>query len=202
MDKYTAEMSHNETTIRRLSKTQYDTFGTRNKVILIIICCVLFYFGLFGNSDGVVQIACLMAACFSIVSLNMPAKRNAEKTIKQLKGRDLKTRYSFGETAFSFGETDADDDALTTKEYTSIIRLVEEGPYFYLFVSRLGAYMIDKSTIRPSNVEGFKAFVQNAAGLEWTRPGGIGSLSIKKVVHNIKNTRRQQGTQTKQDKQS
>jgi len=176
---YSATMEHNETTIRLLSKTQYDVFGIRTKFTLLAISCLWFYFGLLSNISELAQVICLMGGCFTAVSLNMPAKRNADKVLEQLGDKPLKTHYTFYKEGFSLEISDAEHSDSSPTPYTDIIRLVEDRGYYYLFISKFGAYMIDKRTVSP-DPNGFRQFMESACQQKWTRPTGLLGLFLKK----------------------
>ena len=180
MSHYSAAMEHSEATIRQLSKTQYNVFGMRTKLTFLVICCLWFYVGLFSNISSLAQTICFMGGCFTAVSLDMPAKRNADKILEQLGDKPLKTHYTFYDDGFSLeisGE-ESSDPSLTP--YSDIIRLVEDRTHYYLFISKFGAYMIDKRTVSPAS-NGFREFLESVCQQKWTIPSGLLGLSLKKL---------------------
>lgn len=165
-------MVHSEDTIRQLSKVQYNIFGRGVKLALFVMCVVWIYFALFANLDGPLQLICLMGGCLTAVNLNLPAKRNADKILEQLAGRQLKTKYEFRDDVFVLVSLNEDDAEPTQVPYTDIIRLVEDRTHYYLFISRFGAYMIDKRSIRPADDQ-FRQFMQSACSRKWTPSTGF-----------------------------
>ena len=177
---YSATMEHSEATIRQLSKTQYNVFGVRIKLTLLLICCLWLYFGLFSNINGFAQIICLMGGCFTAVSLDMPAKRNADKILAQLNGKSMKTHYTFYDDGFSLGIPGKEGSESPHTPYANIIRLVEDRTHYYLFISKFGAYMIDKSTVSP-DLNAFHEFMQSVCHQKWSGASGLLGLSLKKL---------------------
>lgn len=65
--------------------------------------------------------------------------------------------------------------------YSSLIRLVEDEGYLYLYISRLSAYMIDKATVAP-DVASLKALIGKQTGLTWTRPTSFFNFSLRTLI--------------------
>ena len=70
-----------------------------------------------------------------------------------------------------------------------MIRLVSFKEYMYLFPNRTQAMMIDKNTLKPKDEDGFRDFLTEKTGLEWTRPMSVFTISLKQIRFNRKNTR-------------
>lgn len=181
MHHYSASMKHNESTIRQLAKVQYNIFGIRIKLILFLLACIWLYFGMFSSTTtGFAKIICLMCGCFTAVSLDLPAKRNADKILECLGENTMETNYEFSQSGFTLDCTGEENAESSHIPYTSILRLVEDRTHFYLFISKFGAYMIDKATLYPDADE-FRDFMESVCGQKWTRASGLFGLSWKKL---------------------
>ncbi len=166
MQRYTAHMKHNEETFYRLSKVQYDTFGKPTKMTLLAFCAIWVYLGIASNLSVSLKLICLMIGCFCGVSLNYPPKWNAEKWIRQLDGRELATDYEFGKDGVRCSAPGEETNAAVVP-YAKLLALVEDAQYCYLFISKHGAYMVDKSTIAPDDMAQFRADLQQAVNKPW-----------------------------------
>ena len=168
MEHYTASMKHNEDTIYRLSATQYNVFGGWTKVILLLLSGIWIYLGTCSNMEYGLKLLCLMVGCFFVTGINFPARWNAEKYLKQLNGKNLETEYCFDENSFSFCAP-GDKKHAADICYSKIIRLVDDNRYIYLFLNKYGAYMLDKETLCPADIDAFQAMLQERTGLKWKK---------------------------------
>ena len=183
MDLFTASMKHNPETLVRLVKTQYNTFFFYRKILQLVCGVILVYLGLTASSS-LLGVICLLAGCWMCVSLDEPAKHTARKVIGAMHGQYPKTNYSFRAHHFIIhGSLDSSSVA-----YNQIIRLIEDEQYCYLYISRMSAYMIDKSTV-VSDLEDFRIFLSDSCALRWARPTTLLTFRIPSLFFRRKDAK-------------
>ena len=117
---------------------------------------------------------CLFLGCVLLAGLNVRPRSNARKLISQMGGRFPRSDYSFHEKNFSDGA------GASPIPYSSLIKLIDDRSYLYLYVSKQSAYMLDRSTVNgPDGLEGFKVFLTDKTGLKWSRGTNFWTFSIK-----------------------
>lgn len=176
----TASMRHTEQTLRRLSKTQYDTFCFGRKAVQAVCGLILIGMGIAGG-NAMLSVLCLFAGCWLCMNTDAPAKVRAGKVIGSMNGRFPFTRYRFSPTEILLDAGEDDDGEPKRIAYASLIRLVEDEGYLYLYISRLSAYMIDKATIAP-DLASLKALIAKQTGLTWTRPTSFFNFSLRTLL--------------------
>ena len=177
MPSYTARMEHNKETITRLSVTQYSIFEFGKKLIRIVTALGLIIYGLYADQSMVTPMICLILGCMLIANFNLRAKVRAGKIIEQINGNFPKSKYSFFDDSF----TDCGDGKPIP--YSRLIKLVEDRQYMYLFISRMSAYMVDKSTVGGSTVDDLKSYLTRKTGMEWVRPVSFFNFSIRSLIN-------------------
>lgn len=176
----TASMRHTEQTLRQLSKTQYDTFCFGRKALQAVCGLILIGMGISGGR-AVLSVFCLFAGCWLCMNTDTPAKVRAGKVIDSMHGRFPFTRYRFSDAEILL---DAGEDSPGEPQripYSSLIRLVEDEGYLYLYISKLSAYMIDKATVAP-DIAALKALTAKSTGLRWTRPTSFLNFSLRTLL--------------------
>lgn len=170
---YHAKMKHSQRTIAKLVQTQYDTFQFKNKVVQALVGFGLVLFGLFAPGEMIMPWIALFVGCVMLANLNTVPKRQTKKLLAQMGKKYPQSDYTFGEEGFRYY------DKGDTIGYKSLIRLVEDNQYCYLYVSTVSAYMVDKGTVTGGSVEEFKAFLADKADLSWTRPASLLTFRLK-----------------------
>ncbi len=182
---YRAAIVYNEERIKKLSACVHSTFHMNFKIVYTVFCLILVFAGCFIGMGTTVGLLCICLGVFLIPSANVLEKSQRDKAIERLHGKQIRVEYRFDEKNFScFSGNEWQEYS-----YQSIIRLVEEKEFLYLFPNKAQAYMLDKSTLKKGEVERFKAFITNKVGLEWTKPVSLLTLSLKQLRFNRKNTR-------------
>lgn len=176
----TASMRHTEQTLRQLSKTQYDTFCFGRKAVQAFCGLILIGLGISGG-NAVLSVLCLFAGCWLCMNTDTPARVRAGKVISSMNGRFPFTRYRFSPTEILLDAGEDGDGEPQRIAYSSLIRLVEDEGYLYLYISRLSAYMIDKATVAP-DVASLKALIGKQTGLTWTRPTSFFNFSLRTLL--------------------
>lgn len=185
MQKFTASIQYDRETICRLDTVIENTFRFSRKAYLLICCFILIGVGVFMGMNTPTGIVCILLGCVCLPSVNSLQSRNARQIIQAMDGRTMRMIYTFysGEfTCSAGGQTN-------TYRYDSIIRLVEDKGYLYLFQSATKACMIDINTLEPNRPKEYKRFISKRVGLEWTEPVTFRTLSISQHRFNRRNTR-------------
>ena len=173
MTKYQAKMRHNKATIQKLVQTQYDTFQFHKKLIHVGIAFGLILYGLYADQSMYTPMIALFVGCVLLANINVIPKSQAKQVLQMMGDNFPKSDYYFRDTDFTFNK---EADPIP---YSSIIRLVQDRQYLYLYVSKQSAYMVDKSTVTGSSEMDLTDFLAIETGLKWTRPGNLLTFSIK-----------------------
>ncbi len=164
--RFTVNMQHDATSIRRLSKTQYQTFGKLYQAVQLAMSIAFLAVGLSGRFGQVASMLMLMLGCWLFVSLEQIPKFRADKILREYGQKFPATSYTFEDNRILL---EGGKKKIATMEYQEIIRLVEDDEYAYLFVSRESAYMIPYKALKPHDAEAFKKLVEQKTGLAFLR---------------------------------
>ncbi len=187
---YTAQMVHSADTFRRLAKVQYNAYCAPTKIGLVLIAAVCLYVGAFYS--GFAPKLLLLVGCWVAVSIQLPARRNAERLIELAGGEFPSTAYRFSEDGLrieSGGET-------RELKYDQIYGLLEDGAYFYLFLNRLSGYMVPKSTLSPAGDAAFRSFLEARTGLGTESPRGLLATGLRGILLRRRNARARRARNT------
>ena len=185
MPKYHASIEYNNDTIMSLSSSINSTFRLELKAIYLLICLLLIIAGTMIGMNTPTGLICVAFGCFFLPSVNAQEKRQARNQIKQMNGQSLHVDYTFTDSCFICSNSKERNEY----SYSSIIRLVKEANYYYLFPNSEQAYMIDRSSITPNDEERFEGFISSKVGLQWTQKMSLLTLSIKQWRFNKANTK-------------
>ena len=186
MQEYKASIRYDEGTVARLDRAISDSFFFSRRLCFYGICIALIAGGAFMGITTSAGMIALLMGCLLLPSASSVKSRNARQVVRAIKGRSLKMEYSFYEKEFVCSISSGDT---THNPYSSVIRLVEEKDYLYLFQKPTQACMVDVSTLSPAGTAEFKEFLSRKVGLQWTTPLSLFSLSLRKVRFNRENTR-------------
>lgn len=164
-----AQMQHTEESIRRLSRVQYRTYGAARRLMTALTGCVLIVLGAVGASDRTASLVLLALGCWTMMSLNAPADRNAKKLIECAKGRMPSSEFSFSENEIEI----SGDGQRSLLKYGDIYSLICDAEYVYLFRSRYSAYMIPLNSVETGSGEELKRFLAEKTGLPLEKPGSL-----------------------------
>lgn len=173
MPKYTASMQHNAQSIYKLAETQFNTFQFHKKIIRLLLALLLIFIGVFVRGNYFMPWACLIGGCILISSLNARPKYNARKICEGMKGKYPKSDYSFYDKGFKFYEKGE------LIPYARLICLVEDKNYFYLYVSKQSAYMVDRATVSGGDSNALRRFLSSRTGLDWKKPNTFLSFRFR-----------------------
>lgn len=169
---YTAKMKYSAETITKLTEMQYNVFQYREKLMLILASVFSLFLGFYMKSNSIIGVLLIFIGCILITGLNTRPRSIARMLIKQFNGVYPSLSYTFSQSGF------ASDQEKSEMNYSSVIRLIEDKKYLYIYVTKEKAYMIDSSTLSPNNLDGFKEFISSKTGLKWSKPFSLFSLTI------------------------
>lgn len=175
MKRFTAHIHHTYDTILRMCRAMDDTFCFKRKITMVIIGTMLTVFGVW-NMESIAGILLLMIGCWMLASLNLPAKNQADSVRKALNGKYPQNKYEFFDKHFVLHAQNQD-----VINYCNIMRLVEDEGYCYLCLTVQAGYMLEKASLG-KDLENFKAFMEKATGLTWTRPYRLSTFNLKHMM--------------------
>lgn len=151
---------------------QYNQFQAWKRIFGIIfgfVCIVLGLNSAFSSTLGLLMIA---AGAVVLSSLNAPAKALAKTLYDGFNGRPPLVNYRFSPKAFTYAENGEE------VPYASVIRLVDDGEFLYIYVSKKTAYMVsDYSVEGNGGLAGLKKLLAKGSGQEWRKPKKYSLLS-------------------------
>ena len=157
---FNVSMQHTERTFEKLAHMQYDLFCKSNLIArsLLGMGAVVFGIANVGSWWGVLVIA---YGSFLASGKYNAANHTAHKLAKQIKsaGMDFPaSRYVFRDAAVEIipQPQNVNSDSLF---YADILRLGEDGEYYYLFRDQYGGYMIPKVELGEEE-KAFRAFME------------------------------------------
>lgn len=175
MLRFTAHIHHTYETILRMCRAMDDTFFFKRKITMVIVGVMLTVFGVW-NMESVAGILLLMIGCWMLASLNLPAKNQADNVRKALNGKYPSNKYEFFDKHFVLHAQN--DDIIN---YSNLIRLVEDEGYCYLCLTVQAGYMLEKASLG-KELDSFKAFMEKATGLKWTKPYRLSTFNLKHAM--------------------
>lgn len=175
MLRFTAHIHHTYDTILRMCRAMDDTFFFRRKILMALAGMVLAVLGVW-NMESVVGILFLMIGCWMLASLNLPAKNQADNIKKALDGKYPQNKYEFFDKHFVLHAKNQD-----IVNYSKLVRLVEDEGFCYLCLNEQAGYMLEKASLG-NDLERFKAFMNKATGLKWTKPYRLSTFNIKNLM--------------------
>ena len=131
-------MQHDPATVKRLAGIQYKTFSAVRRAVLyaVSLICIALGFGLIYSFDSVFRIVLLASGCILLVNIGTSAGIKADKTLRAIEqqgGVFPRTRMVFHDSSVKITEEESKPHTL---KYKDILRLAEDGAYFYLFITR------------------------------------------------------------------
>ncbi|MBQ7053113.1 MAG: YcxB family protein [Clostridia bacterium] len=162
---YQATMRHDEKTFQALAHMQYDLFCKKNLIMRSLLSFAAMAAGIINFSQwwGVLLI---VYGSYLTTSKYAQANHTAGKLVKGIKAAGLDfpvSRYLFRDNAMeiiTMPENTALGDPLM---YSDVLKLGEDGDYFYLFRDQFGGYMIPKEEMG-EEVDDFRFFVEQKVG--------------------------------------
>ncbi len=159
---YQVTMQHTERSLQALSHMQYDLFCQRNQISRTVISFGALIFGVINFQQWWGALLLLYGSYLSS-SKYASANHTVKKLVSGIKASGLgfpQSRYLFRDNAMeviTMPENTALGEPIL---YSDIVRLGEDGEYFYIFPNPHGGYMIPKKELEDEG-EGFRAFMED-----------------------------------------
>lgn len=162
---FSATMRHSEASFQSLAHMQYDLFCRSNLIGRTAVSFGLMVIGIMNYTQwwGLLLIA---YASYLLSSKYASANHTAQKLAKGIRdaGMDFPvSRFEFQENAVNIIALPENVSSGEPLAYTDILRLGEDGKYFYLFRDQYGGYMIPKEELGKS-ADDFRAFMEKKTG--------------------------------------
>lgn len=184
MKKYKAGVWYTPDLIKRAEKVINNTFYYKNNIIRMALCIVCIIMGIYVRQPFGTML--IFGSAVILTAGNMNGKRRAERTIEALDGEEIKMSYEFN-AGESFSCIAQGNESVYL--YDSIIRLLEDTDFFYLFTGKDQIFLIHKNMVSSEKPEEFKKFIMQKTGLEWTKPVTLFTLNLKQLLFNKQNTK-------------
>lgn len=188
----TLRIQHSKNTITQLSYTQYSVTYAKRKLVIILmaVICLLLGTRLIGSIQSPYHYLFSLYGCFSIVFLNFPAKRRAEKIIIQIERSSCGypcSIFEWGDKEFSV----TSDNEKAVKEYYKYCdchKLVEYKNAYYYFINRHAAFIFPFDQIIEQK-QTLKNLLEKKTNLSFQPLHAWWNISLHSLRHAIKNTR-------------
>lgn len=176
MLQFTGKMNYSEDSVYKLTEMQHRTFQSGTRLATFAFAVVLLLIGFSLGISSAFGICALFVGCIFITSINARSRNTAKTLISQLNGNYPHMVYEFTDSGFSSTE-----ESERTR-YSSVLRLIDDGSYLYIYVTEAKAYMIEKSSVvSVGNKNDFLDFIAEKTGLSWERPTTIMNMNIRSL---------------------
>ena len=182
---FTAVIQHNEKSITRLAKVQYNAFQLGKKAIFVLSGVFLILLGVFGNMDIRAAGALAFMGCMIWWFSDLPARVTAARMNQAIGKKYPKVEYYFYEKEVAI----TDGKEWFHMPYKIVQRFFEDKEYWYLFLTVTTSYMIPKDALKKGDAQKFTTFIENRTGLKAEKPAAIMGLSLKGIITRIRNAR-------------
>lgn len=152
---------------------QFNQFQLYKKIIAVVLAMALILWGLLGSLGSAFSIAVIALGCVVLASLDAPAKALAQTIYEGFGKKPPHVDYSFTDSDFTYSR-DGEKIPLS-----SLIRLVDDGTYLYLYVSKKTAYLLDRKTVSGKDgLLGLKNLLSESSGQSWKQVNPRWSFSL------------------------
>ena len=188
---YSAVIQHDEKTITRLAKVQYNAFQLGKKAIFVLSGVAMIFMAVFMELD--IRFAGTLAfiGCMLWYFSDFPARVTAVRMNQAIGKKYPKVEYYFFEKEASI----TDGKEWFHMPYHIVQRFFEDKEYWYLFLTTNISYMIPKETLKKGDASKFTTFIENRTGLKAEKPVAVMNLSLKTIITRIRNRKAQKATQ-------
>lgn len=178
MREYSGGIVQSPATIKSYSIIQYNIFQTRKKIAVLVLSVALAVSGIaVAGSNKLLGLGLVFLGCILFSNSNAAAEYTANRVIELFKGNYPTLHYSFSDSYILPLESGK------SIKYKSLVRLVEDDDYLYLFENSQYAVMVKKSLISGENgAEGLKKLLAEKTGLSWTRPLSILNFNLSNLL--------------------
>lgn len=175
---YTARVTFSADAFKRGAKVQASVFSAGRRLFLLLLGFAMVIIGAFVmGGKTVLSVLIVAAGCFLVTGVNAGANSLADKAIKSMNGVYPTVNYFFGADCFKHSTTPG-----LELSYSSVLRLVQDDRYLYIYEKDMTAFLIDKEKVfGKGRVEGFMEFMVKKTGREWIWPMTIKYLKINNI---------------------
>lgn len=174
MKEYSASITQSAQTIKRYARMQYSIFHRKVKLAGFAASVALVLIGGFLVEGEGLSLLLIFLGCIMFTNMNAPANFTANRVIALFNGRYPTLKYSFGPDGFGI------EGKEKKIKYGSLMRLVEDDEYLYLFQTPQYGSMLKKSSIQGDDgAAGFRRMLENKTGLKWTKPSTFYNFGLK-----------------------
>ena len=172
--KYTASIKHNDKTINRLYRTQYYTFDKTRIILRFVTGLALIIICVASSLPMWIKALLLLIGAWLVSSPDFPAQVIADKVLSSRKNNLPVMSYKFHEDYMMLS-----GEGSMNIEYKRFRILLEDSEYYYMFINKDSACMIDKGTITPHETEKFVAFIEDKTGLKFRRGKSLLAMNLQ-----------------------
>ena len=180
---YSAVIQHDEKTITRLAKVQYNAFQLGKKAIFVLSGVALIFMAVFVELDVRFAGALAFIGCMLWYFSDFPARVTAVRMNQAIGKKYPKVEYYFFEKEASI----TDGKEWFHMPYHIVQRFFEDKDYWYLFLTTNISYMIPTASLKKGDATKFTTFMENRTGLKVEKPVAVMNLSIKTIITRIRN---------------
>ena len=182
--RFEGQIEHTEESIRSLFKTTRNIYDTRRSALRMILGAALVTIGLVANVSLAMQGILIMFGSWLLVSKDFPAKVAAEEALEVRKKK--KQALPKMTTTFYDSSISLSGEGKMRVKYNQFSRLTEDNSYFYLFLAKDSACMIDKQSLQPNTLQEFKEYLTEKTGLDWIEIKPWFHMNIFEIIKVLK----------------
>ena len=177
---YKAKIEHNKKTIESLFRTQYYAYEKTRILIRFIVGIALIIISVGVTLPIWLRGVLLLIGTWIVSSPDFPAQVKTDKVIQARKGNFPNITYEFYGDRIKLYDNNSYNKNILYKELT---RIIHDKKYFYLFLDKNSACMIDKESLLNQDSEKFMQFIENKTGITWHVQKSIFSINIKDILN-------------------
>lgn len=183
---FSGRVVYDENAIRAFCKVQYAAFKRKSQATFIVCGVAFIVLAVCGVIGGTLSIVVGAVGCWVLTLPGVVSRSDADKLITAMDGKFAASKYSFDDKGVDIAAGNESNRLV----YDNMIRLIEDDNYFFFFAVPQLAYIVEKKTIIPHDIEKFKAYTSRRVGLEWTRSRPWYSVKVKAMINDRNNTRK------------
>lgn len=176
---YKASINHTEKTVRELYKTQYFCFDKTRLISRYIAGFILILISVTLQFSLILKGIFLLVGAWLVSTPDFPSQVRADKNLDARKNPLPVMSYEFYDDKIKLSGEGACDIT-----YDKIKILIQDTKYFYLFISKNSACMIDKSTLE--NLDGFMNFIEEKTKTKWRVQKSFFSMNFQDLIREFK----------------
>ena len=177
--KFKASITHTDKTVRELYKTQYFCFDKTRIISRFIAGFILILIPITLEFSLVLKGIFLLIGAWLVSTPDFPSQIRAEKNLDARKNPLPVMNYEFYDDKLKLsGEGTCDIN------YDKIKILINDTKYFYLFISKNSACMIDKTTLE--NLDDFMKFMEEKTKTKWRVQKSFFSMNFQDLIREFR----------------